>query len=105
MATYATKAPSLWLPGFCPTEEASFPDLFSEPPSPAAPPPSNMLEGEQIKAWRPSLCGGTTRPAAAFDWPAWDVGMRSDAEGTTFFVVLPLSGPAASPISASGKGG
>ncbi|WP_295638396.1 HAMP domain-containing sensor histidine kinase [uncultured Methylibium sp.] len=36
---------------------------------------------------------------------AWDVGMRSDAEGTTFFVVLPLSGPAASPISASGKGG
>lgn len=36
---------------------------------------------------------------------AWDVGMRSDAEGTTFFVVLPLSGPTASPISASGKGG
>lgn len=36
---------------------------------------------------------------------AWDVGMRSDADGTTFFVVLPLSGPASSPISASGNGG
>lgn len=35
----------------------------------------------------------------------WDVGMRSDTEGTTFFVVLPLSGPTASPISASGTGG
>ncbi|MBX3602333.1 MAG: DEAD/DEAH box helicase [Rubrivivax sp.] len=72
MASHATKAPSLWLPGFCPTEEASFPNLFDEPPSPAAPPPSSMLEGEQINAWRPTLCGGTTRPAAVFDWPAWD---------------------------------
>ena len=55
MATHATKAPSLWLPGFCPTEEASFPDLFDEPASPvlaAAPPPANMLEGDQIRACR-----------------------------------------------------
>ena len=34
----------------------------------------------------------------------WEVGLRRDDDGTTFFVALPLSGPAVSPVSASIRG-
>ncbi|RTL35375.1 MAG: DEAD/DEAH box helicase [Burkholderiales bacterium] len=79
MATNATEAKSLWLPGFGPDDDTHFPDLFNEPAPavvelPAQEPAAAVSQPEAAPArrWKPSLVRTAANADRAITWPAWN---------------------------------